>query len=74
MPDARVMHFWDGERKAGSWFAEHVDGYQGVAWDAYYLYSPDAVWETNPSPLVSSGGTIYAERETLEMQIRPLLE
>lgn len=73
MPDARVIHFWDGDRKIGQWFAEHVDGYQGIAWDAYYLYGPDAVWEITPSPLVISGGTIYSERETLEMQMRTLL-
>lgn len=72
MPDTRVIHFWDGERRVGQWFAEHVDGYDGIAWDTYYLYGPDAVWETSPSPLVGSGRTIYAERETLEMQIRML--
>jgi hypothetical protein len=73
MPDARVIHFWDSDRKVGAWFAEHVDGYEGIAWDAYYLYGPDAVWDTVPLPLVGSGGTIYGERETLELQIRPLL-
>jgi hypothetical protein len=73
MPDPRVMHFWDSDRKIGQWFAEQVEGYEGIAWDAYYLYGPDAVWETTPTPLVGSGGTIYAEREVLEMQVRTLL-
>ena len=73
MPDARVIHFWDGDRKVGQWFAGHVDGYEGIAWDTYYLYGPDAVWETIPLPLAGSGGTIYGERETLEMQTRRLL-
>ena len=73
MPDVRVLHFWDGEREVGQWFAKHVDGYDGITWDTYYLYGPDAVWETTPSPLVSSGSTIYSERETLEMQLRMLL-
>lgn len=74
MPDARVMHFWDGERVVGQWFAEQVEGYQGVVWDAYYLYGPEAVWETLPAPLAGSGGTIYAERERLETQVMELLE
>jgi hypothetical protein len=74
IPDARVTHFWDGERAIGQWFARHIEGYEGIVWDAYYLYSPDATWETTPSPLSASGGTIYAERENLEMQIRSLLE
>jgi hypothetical protein len=73
MPDSRVIHFWDGERKVGSWFAEHVDGYEGIAWDTYYLYGPDAAWETTPSPLMGSGGTIYGERENLEIQVGTLL-
>jgi hypothetical protein len=51
-----------------------VDGYQGVAWDMYYLYGPDAVWESVPSPLVGSGGTIYREREVLMTQVSKLLE
>lgn len=73
MPDSRVIHFWDGERRVGAWFAGHVDGYEGISWDAYYLYGPDAVWETTPSPLVGSGGTIYSERQTLEVQVGTLL-
>jgi hypothetical protein len=73
MPDARVMHFWDGELEVAQWFAKKVDGYEGVAWDVYYLYGPDATWETIPAPLVDSGGTIYRERQALKMQISTLL-
>ena len=74
MPDARVMHFWDGEQAVGEWFAREVDGYEGIAWDIYYLYGPDATWETVPSPLVGSGRTIYGEREKLETQMHTLLD
>jgi hypothetical protein len=74
MPDPRVIHFWDGDTKVGQWFAEKVEGYRGVSWDAYYLYGPDAKWESVPSPLVEMGGTIYSERETLKMQLMRLLE
>lgn len=74
MPDSRVTHYWDGERKVGQWFAAQVDGYEGVSWDTYYLYGPAAEWDTLPSPQVASGGTIYAERNTLEGQVRTLLE
>ena len=73
MPDTRVMHFWDGELKVGQWFAKEVDGYEGTAWDVYYLYGPDATWETIPAPLAGSAGTIYGERETLLMQVDTLL-
>ena len=74
IPDPRVIHFWDRDRKIGQWFAKQVDGYEGVAWDAYYLYGPEATWESVPTPLVGSGGTIYGERQTLEIQVRALLE
>ena len=74
MPDPRLMHFWDGELKVGQWFAKEVDGYEGTAWDVYYLYGPDATWETAPSPLLGSGQTIYAEREKLKTEVRTVLD
>ena len=73
MPDPRVIHFWDGERQVGEWFAQEVEGYRGVSWDTYYLYGSDATWEAVPTSPVASGGTIYGERERLEIQIRALL-
>jgi hypothetical protein len=74
MPDPRVTHFWDGETQVGQWFAKEVDGYEGIAWDVYYLYGPDAIWNSIPSPLISSGGTIYHERKQLEAQMQNLLK
>jgi hypothetical protein len=74
MPDPRVIHFWDGETVVGQWFAKQVDGYQGIAWDVYYLYGPDATWESVPSPLIGSGSTIYSERQALKMQVSTVWE
>ena len=73
MPDPRVMHFWDGDLELGQWFAKEVDGHDGVAWDVHYLYGPGAVWESIPEPLLGSGRTIYAGRQTLKMQAGNLL-
>jgi len=73
LPDARVKHFWDGELEVARWFARQVDGYEGVSWDMYYLYGPDATWTTIPAPLAGSGGTIYREREMLRTQVSALL-
>lgn len=73
MPDTRVRHFWDGETEIGQWFAQQVDGYDGIAWDVYYLYGPGATWEDIPSPLAGSGGTIYGERNTLKAQADALI-
>jgi len=74
MPDTRVMHYWDGEAVIGQWFAKQVDGYEGIAWDVYYLYGPDATWESVPSPLIGSGATIYGERQTLKVQVSTLMD
>jgi hypothetical protein len=74
MIDTRVMHFWDDERVIGQWIAKEIDGYEGISWDTYYLFGPDATWETIPSPMMGSGGTIYGEREALKAQIDTLLE
>ena len=74
MADPRVLHFWDGDYQAGQWFAGQVDGYNGIAWDVYYLYGPDATWDTVPAPLIGSGGTIYAFRQQLQSQLMTLME
>jgi hypothetical protein len=74
MADPRVTHFWDGDTVAGQWFAKQVDGYEGISWDAYYLYGPNATWESVPSPLIASGGTIYDERQALKTQLEILLK
>ena len=69
MPDARVRHYWDGDRVVGEWFAARVEGFEGVVWDAYYLYGPEATWEQLPFPTAGSGGTIYGQRHLLEAQL-----
>jgi hypothetical protein len=74
MPDNRVLQYWDDDHVIGQWFAREIDGYEGIAWDAYYLYGPEAIWENIPLPLVSSGGTIYGERQTLKMQVSTLVD
>ncbi|HEU0293380.1 MAG TPA: hypothetical protein VFR47_11630 [Anaerolineales bacterium] len=73
LPEPRVIHFWDGDAQVGEWFARKVDAYEGIAWDVYYLYGPDATWETIPEPLVGSGGTIIDEREKLKMEVGALI-
>ena len=49
MPDTRVRHYWDTAGVSGQWFAREVDGYNGLAWDVYYLYGPDAEWDSIPA-------------------------
>jgi len=62
--DHRVVNYYDPNRVAGSWFAEHKGG-SGIVWDAYFLYGADASWTDQAGPLVSSGGTVIGSSEDL---------
>ncbi len=72
LPDPRVIHLWDADRLAGRWFAENVDGYQGVSWDAYYLYGLAAEWQSTPGPPLSIGSSVFGRREELTAALAPL--
>lgn len=73
LPDERVLHFWDADRDIGRWFAEY-EGYGGTVWDTYYVFGPEATWESGPAPLLSVDATIIDKREKLAKQILPLLQ
>lgn len=45
-----ATHFVDEERLVGRAVAEAVCGADGVAWDAYLVYGPDATWEDLGDP------------------------
>ena len=44
-----------------------------LAWDIFFLYGPEAVWEDVPAPLITSGSTIIAKRDRLRSGISQLL-
>ena len=71
--DPRVVHFWDEQKVVGNWFAAQVTQSHGTDWDVYFLYGPQARWDSQPSPLISSGGTIIGKRTQLQASIAPLL-
>jgi hypothetical protein len=47
LPDERVTHYWDGEKKLGEAYRP-VLGIDRTVWDVYLLYSPDAEWKEQP--------------------------
>jgi hypothetical protein len=73
LSDARVTNYWDARQVAGSWFAQKVDGYDGVAWDEYWLYGRDATWVEQPKPLLSNGSSVIGSSDQLDKALRPLL-
>jgi hypothetical protein len=62
--DSRVTNFYDPNRVVGTWFAQRT-GAGGIVWDAYFLYGPDATWDSEPAPLVSSGSTVIGSSSDL---------
>ncbi len=77
IPDARATHYWDGDRVLGIWFAEQEEyksaTFGPIAWDTYFLYSPDARWEEVPKPLMDFGRTVISKSKDLERSIVELL-
>ncbi len=73
MTDPRVTNLWDENKSAGRFFAEHEDFIFGpIAYDIYYLYDQEAIWDSKPSPLVSSGYTVIAKGNQLRDDIARL--
>ena len=75
--DSRVTEYWDSDRTLGEWFPRQ-EGYDPVvfgplAWDIFFLYGPEVVWEDAPTPLITSGNTIIAKRERLRSGLSKLL-
>ncbi len=71
LPDPRVMHYWDSARDVGKWFKDAVpSSYDGpIQWDAFYLYSANAVWTDHPQPQLTWGRTILKMQQRLTDQI-----
>jgi hypothetical protein len=65
LADARVRHYWDADGWLGRWFAVEVEGFDGIVWDAYYLYAAEARWDETPPVAFSSGATVIDRREEL---------
>ena len=62
LPDSRVLHYWDPTRLSGTFFKKNIapDVTSNVAWDMFFLYDSDAVWDEFPDPLVDMGRTVIA--------------
>lgn len=69
--DPRVTHYWNDEFLAGEHF--RAANYGRIAWDIYYLFGPEAVWQSLPNPILSSGATVYHTRSQLQRDLDDLL-
>jgi hypothetical protein len=75
--DPRVTNYWDGDKKAGAWLADHRIGDLAepgaVVWDAYFAFAPQATWGATPDHLVASGSDIIDTTGGLSDHFLPLL-
>ncbi|MGH9837590.1 MAG: hypothetical protein ACREEM_02275 [Blastocatellia bacterium] len=76
LTDPRVVHFWDEQKVAGTWFGKHPDYLNGdkVLWDAFLIYQAESNWTDKPSHFAGMGRTIVAKREDLRKNLAPLLK
>lgn len=65
LSDPRVTYYWDPKRTVGDWFSREVTQQPGTTWDAFFLYSAQARWDSTPGPLVVSGSTIIGAKDDL---------
>lgn len=73
--DPSATHYWDAQTLVGSWFANAGQFSHGsLAWDVYYLYGAEAVWEDEPEPLVGSGYTVFGTRSRLIEELEGLYD
>jgi len=77
LDDPRVTQFWDGDRIAGRWLADHRTGGlerpAGVVWDAFLGFAASSRWHSEPSDLLTAGSTIIANTDSLERAFVPTL-
>ena len=55
--------------------ADHMQGAFGnqrAAWDVYFLYGPDAKWDSRPEPIVSWGRPVFGTEERLRKDLQTL--
>ena len=68
--DPRVTQYWDPDKVAARWFADHVQEQPGgTAWDVYFLYGTDSHWDAAPSQLLASGSPVVADLDTLTARL-----
>ena len=80
LTDRRVTHLWDEQKTVGQWYAQYVTrggtaGSHAVAWDAYFLYSPEALWQPAQAPVALRWGSpIVKGRDELQQGLSDLLK
>jgi hypothetical protein len=74
MVDPRVTHFWDTGDVIGQPFLGRFGvEFNGLDYDFFLLFGPEATWGSSPARPVSSGGTVIGASDRLASAVAPLL-
>jgi hypothetical protein len=72
-----VIEYWDGNRVAGTWFADKQLGGLGgpgsIVCDAYYAFPSSSTWTSQPTGVLAAGSNIIDNVSGLEHNFVPLL-
>jgi len=71
--DPRASHYWDDDQIVSHALADAF-GADGLVWDAFYAFDPEATWTERPPTPLSSGAPVVAEIAQLEASLEPYLE
>ena len=72
--DWRVTHFWDNEQILNNDLARAFELGEGLVWDVYFLFGPNAAWDDGPPRALGTGAPVIAHMATLESLLRPYLD
>ena len=71
--DERVRQFWDNDRLVSDEVGRLAGVDEGLAWDVYLVFRPDATWDRRlPAPL-GRGAPVVVQIDALETLLRPYL-
>lgn len=71
--DERVRQFWDDDRLVSDEVGRLTGADEGLAWDVYLLFGPEATWGRRlPAPL-GRGAPVVVQIESLATLLRPYL-
>jgi hypothetical protein len=74
MVDPRVTHLWDTGNVIGQPFLERSRvEFDGLDYDFFLLFGPDAVWGQTPPRSLSSGATVIGSSDRLANAAAALL-
>lgn len=86
LTDARVVHWWDEEKRVGRWYGQRMrdiehrlaPGSAGlggtILWDAYLVYDPAARWDGAPTGLRRWGRPILKTSEPFSEAVDRLVD